>query len=397
MTKNPFRNNKTAILLLCTLSFVAPISSGASTSSQTSRYFDSIRHNPSLLRNFLYRFPKGGDLHNHLSGAVYAESYIAWAAEDGKCVDLDSNVILPPPCDKTDARPSVRSIINNGNVVNQLIDAFSTRNHKLHSVSGHDQFFSTFPRFDEAEDGRQGDMIAETAARGERQALLYLELMQSAGMSSATKLARESDLFSGKYNIEILLQNEELEQVLRDTIDLTDRFEQRWKRVLGCDEKPTASGCQIKVRYLAQVLRTVPREQVYAQTLLAFMLIERDPRYVGLNFVAPEDHPRALRDYQWQMETIGKLASRFPNAKQGISLHAGELAQGLVPPEALLSHIRQAVEIAGARRIGHGVSVMYEQDALSLLEDMARQQILVEINLTSNADILGIEGETTPV
>ena len=369
---------------------------GASATSQTSRHFDSIRHEPSQLRNFLFHFPKGADLHNHLSGAVYAESYITWAAEDGKCVDLKSSDILPPPCDKDDDRPSVKSIENKSNVVNQLIDAFSTRNHKLRSVSGHDQFFSTFSRFNEAKAGREGDMIAETAARGERQALLYMELMQSAGMSSARRLARRSDLFSGKYDNEALLQNEELEQIVRETIDFTDRFEQRWKQVLGCDEKPTTLGCQIKVRYLAQVIRTYPREQVYAQTLLAFKLIEKDPRYVGLNLVAPEDHPRTLRDYRWQMETIGTLASHFPSARRGISLHAGELAPGLVPPEALLDHIRQAVELAGARRIGHGVSIMYEQDVLSLLQKMAQHQILVEINLTSNADILGIEGAWHP-
>jgi len=31
--------------------------------------------------------PKGGDLHNHLSGAIYAERYIEWAAEKGLCVN----------------------------------------------------------------------------------------------------------------------------------------------------------------------------------------------------------------------------------------------------------------------------------------------------------------------
>jgi len=36
----------------------------------------AARENPLQLRHFLLGMPKGGDLHNHLSGAVYAESWI---------------------------------------------------------------------------------------------------------------------------------------------------------------------------------------------------------------------------------------------------------------------------------------------------------------------------------
>ena len=50
-------------------------------------YFQTVRRDPALLRNFLHAFPKGGELHNHLDGAIYAESYIRWGAEDGKCID----------------------------------------------------------------------------------------------------------------------------------------------------------------------------------------------------------------------------------------------------------------------------------------------------------------------
>ena len=54
----------------------------------TQIYFSEVRHDSTLLRHFLYSFPKGGDLHNHLDGAIYAESYIAWAAQDGLCINL---------------------------------------------------------------------------------------------------------------------------------------------------------------------------------------------------------------------------------------------------------------------------------------------------------------------
>ncbi len=59
---------------------------GASAESATARYFEKIRGNSSLERTFLFAMPKGGDVHNHLSGAVLAESYIGWAAELNYCV-----------------------------------------------------------------------------------------------------------------------------------------------------------------------------------------------------------------------------------------------------------------------------------------------------------------------
>jgi adenosine deaminase len=86
---------------------------------------------------------------------------------------------------------------------------------------------------------------------------------------------------------------------------------------------------------------------------------------------------------------------RDPGVK--LSLHAGELALGLVPPTELGFHIRDTVEIAGARRIGHGYSVPFERDAASLLREMAQKKVAVEINLTSNAITPGIKGAEHPL
>ena len=80
-----------------------------------------------------------------------------------------------------------------------------------------------------------------------------------------------------------------------------------------------------------------------------------------------------------------------------ITLHAGELTDGLVPPETLRFHIRESVRIAHASRIGHGVDVMHEDEALALLREMAARQVLVEIALTSNDAILGVRGKQHPL
>ena len=148
------------------------------------------------------------------------------------------------------------------------------------------------------------------------------------------------------------------------------------------------------------MLRGFPPEQVFAQTLLGFETVRasmkaHDDTWVGINFVMPEDGYISMRDYTLQMQMLDYLHSVYPEVH--ISLHAGELAPGLVPPEGLRFHIRQAVELGHAERIGHGVDVMYEDNAPGLLKELAQNHVMVEINLSSNEGILGIEGDEHPL
>src|SRR5262249_24466836 len=55
------------------------------------------------------------------------------------------------------------------------------------------------------------------------------------------------------------------------------------------------------------------------------------------------------------------------------------------------------IEIAGARRIGRGVSLAFERDMEDLLADMRVRPVVVEINLTSNDLILGVRGKDHPL
>jgi adenosine deaminase len=101
-----------------------------------------------------------------------------------------------------------------------------------------------------------------------------------------------------------------------------------------------------------------------------------------------------MHDYVLHMKMVKYLHGIYPRVR--ITLHAGELAFGLVTPDGLCCHIRQAVE-AGAERIGHGVDVMYEERPEDLLNEMAGQHVMVEINLTSNDVILGVRGKEHPL
>ena len=98
------------IRLMCAL--LATASTAAQTSEQrTARYLDSVRKQPPLLLAFLRELPKGGDLHNHLYGAIYAEDLVDFAADGGLCVDRTSSRLMPGPCDSCEtytAKPAAR-------------------------------------------------------------------------------------------------------------------------------------------------------------------------------------------------------------------------------------------------------------------------------------------------
>ena len=366
---------------------------------RAARHLDSVRSQPSLLLDFLRAMPKGGDLHNHLAGAIYAESWIDFAAQDNLCVDRTTSILIAPPCDnscaKYESKPPVRCAYGDHVLYNQLVDAWSMRNWKSGGEPGHDHFFGTFDKFQLAMLNSTGEQLAEASARAAEDHLQYLELMHTAdGMQAAelgAKLGWDDDF--GKMRERLLAGG--LKEVIAATRMQLDRDEAKKQEILKCAKRSADAGCEVTVRYLYQVLRGLPREMVFAEIVLGFELARVDPRFVGLNLVMPEDWYVPMHDFDLHMRMLDFLHGVYP--KVHIALHAGELAMGLVPPEGLRFHIRESIEKGHAERIGHGVSVMYERDARALLKDMARKDVLVEICLTSNAEILGVEGNEHPL
>ena len=78
------------LILFCALPGKAQsgkTNTGRASEERSARYFESIRKSPPQMLAFLLKLPKGGDLHSHLSGAIYAESFIDWAAKKELCVN----------------------------------------------------------------------------------------------------------------------------------------------------------------------------------------------------------------------------------------------------------------------------------------------------------------------
>jgi adenosine deaminase len=361
-------------------------------------YQSAIEDGPLALQAFLAGFPKGADLHVHLSGAVYAESFIRAAGEDGLCVDPTALAFAKPPC-SGQLVPAAK-VPANQDLYDRLVNAFSMRSFvPTTGFSGHDQFFATFARFGGLGKKHSGEWVDEVASRAAAENQQYLELMQTPPFSHATQVAQDTGWNADFAQFrQALLDHGLRDEVAADREDVRTAETDR-RQMERCETPQAAPACQVEVRYIYQILRGNPPEQVFAQTLLGFETIQasveaHEDTWVGINFVQPEDGFISMRDYSLHMKMLDYLHSVYPQVH--ISLHAGELAPGLVPPEGLRFHIRQAVEWGHAERIGHGVDAMYEDDAQGLLKELAQKHVMVEINLSSNEGILGIKGAEHP-
>ncbi len=339
--------------------------------------------------------PKGGDLHNHLGGAVYAESMVGWASTDGLCLTLATLSLSLPPCAPASGRPAASTIVQNSDLYGKVVDAWSMRNFDYSRQIGHNHFFDTFGKFGLANNRHFGDMLAEASARAATDHVAYLELMQTLDGGIAAGLGARAG-----FNADFAVMRDQLLRTglvdsLRGVRGTIDAAESRRLAQQHCGTAMADAACSVTIRYLYQVLRGLSPEVVFAQILTGFELARKDSRVVGFNLVMPEDAAVPMRDFSLHMSMIDYLHKLYPDVH--ITLHAGELVASLVPAPGLTFHIRESIEKGHAERIGHGVDVLGETDADGLLKMMAARHVLVEIALTSNTGILGIRGAQHPL
>ena len=194
-----------AILIVCSPCVFAQTKAPSAPSKQASGErraalsIEANRNNPLQLHLLLTRMPKGGDLHNHLSGAIYAESWIRAAAEDQLCVNLATLTLVraqastdnvPPQAACGDGKVPTAQAYKDQHLYDALIDAFSMRSFVPSTgVSGHDHFFDSFGKFLVIDARHNGEWLDEVATRAAAQNEQYLELMDTPDFSHAAKIA----------------------------------------------------------------------------------------------------------------------------------------------------------------------------------------------------------------
>ena len=345
------------------------------------------------LAAFARAMPKGGELHNHMGGGIFAETWMGWAIEDGVCVDTKALAFVGCQAGG-DLRPAA-ALKTDDSLRSAMIDSLSVRHPGFRDRSGHDQFFTAFQRFGGAGYKRNGDVLAVTLDTLAAQNTFYLEAMVTPQGFPASAKGAQAGWKGGDFAAQKSANSAlGLEGLVPAAIAETDALEARARQVMKCGTPQATPGCQVTVRYLVQTNRIAPPEQTFALLQLGVALVAADKRWVGLQMVAPEDSAPALANYSLHMRMIDFLTDH--GRKVPVALHAGELSLKYATPQELSYHVAEAVRVAGARRIGHGTDIAQEDGAEGLAAEMAAKGVLVEVNLSSNAAILEVSGKDHP-
>jgi adenosine deaminase CECR1 len=339
------------------------VGASATTSNDWFEEFKKTASNTELY-TFLYAMPKGGDLHNHISGSVMSGWWyeVALAQKEhgyryytkvkiNNCRDFSNNEF---------ARRPYLMLFNTlmESTYNQLPECEKAEYKRLedldekekagwlnsvtlsHDHEGRDEFFQThWQRLDQLLYSPY--LIAEILYKNMEafgaEGMIYLETMLEAGgyfKPDGTPISED---------------------------DAVAIFR---KRLAQADAKATG----VTVRLQDSILRFVPNAEDQLRASYDIVSRHRD-LYVAVNMVGREDNDKG---YPLRFtKTLRELRHKYNNVR--LSVHAGEVDE----PN---HHIRDTLML-GADRIGHGVNLITDND---LLREMRHGPYLVEINLISN-------------
>jgi len=367
------------------------------------QYFEKIRNNEAALTAFFSQMPKGGDLHNHYAGSLYAESIIKQAIAEDFYLNMQTMAVskFRPVAGSWEKFSTLQNIGQLERYRLKIMQKWSVKDYNNVDYPSDKLFFESFDKFWPAADGHFEQGLLELKNRAVKENLSYLELQVSPVLFEM----KSEDLngYNQKLRVLELAHNEKGIMLLFDT--LYNAFLQRGAKVdaekfnkdfiekLHTDLK--LDDDHFTMRFQNFVLRFMEPVDLFKNLVVNFISADNSPLVAGVNIVSPEDGEVSMKDYWLHMLMFKYCHSRYPDVKY--TLHAGELTLGLVPPEELTWHISAAVYTAGANRIGHGVDMAYEANCYDLLRYMNKNKIPVEINLVSNDFILKVKDDRHPI
>ncbi|MEE3235722.1 MAG: adenosine deaminase [Pseudomonadota bacterium] len=329
-------------------------------------WFEDLKasDNPEDLYRVLYHMPKGGDLHNHLSGSNFSEWWYELAlAEKARgyryftkirienCVAYGGNEFGSAPYYLMFRNISADEYESLGDCEKSEYKALEDLDENelagwLASIrldkpfEGRDEFFQThWQRLNALT--RNPWLQAETMVRNiqafAEEGLVYLE----------SQVAIQG--FEGPDGAAISPQ--QVGEILR----------------LRLQQEDVAS-IGITVRLQVPILRFLPFAENQLRTVYQFVHDNND-LFVAVNMVGREDNDKGypLRF----LSTLRELRRHYDGVR--LSIHAGEVDE----PN---SHVRDTL-LLGADRIGHGLNLITDPDTMLLMRNGA---YMVEINLISN-------------
>lgn len=356
--------------------------------------------NQAQLDLFCTQMPKGGDLHHHYSGSIYAETYLDWLKSSNKAINAKTLKVWNRNTDHKTDSVSITELRANDTMYRQLLSLWSDKDYANHS---HQQkapdaaFFSTFGYFGSIATCKNRDLQI-LKERAIKENVSYIETMlssvdytyqtpESESKNISNTRLRTSPNFNYIYNK--IIHDTSFNKCVVTFVNNVEYEHINNENHKGIDEKD-----KFTMRYQTYVSRNSDPLCTFSGLCAAFEAAKRSSLIVGVNIVGPENGTTAIKDYNLHMQMFKYLSEQYPSVKK--SMHAGELTLGMVRPKNLTFHIAEAINTAKTDRVGHAVDLPYEQNSISILNTMKTKDIPVEINLTSNDFILGVKNNRHP-
>ena len=346
--------------------------------------WDNLKSQPQALKNALQLMPKGADLHCHASGATSTENLIHIAESNDYCIDENLAIHETRHSGQCQIGLPTKAFFSQPAHRKAALRAWSMADFKESAKEdGKAHFFNTFGKFTPLVHRHWPEIIADVRHQAALENIQYLELMLD--MNGTKPQAEKEYAFD---DMKTLVTRSDIQAFMTHNRQF---FSQLKTKV---DAISTKESKQVGLAWILEI----KRNQVFAQFALdayeVFSIASQVPDIVAINMVEAEYGQYANPDYERQMQWLSRLHQEFPNVH--IVLHAGE-----VPKTVALSHtkgnIAEALKYASPLRIGHGLTILLEPEFKQSLNTMKEKKIAVEINLTSNDEILGVKGQEHPV
>lgn len=329
-------------------------------------WFDDIKSNGRSedLYRVLHYMPKGGDLHNHLSGAVFSEWWYELALAQASRGYIYYTKVRINNCrdyggNEFGRDPYYLMFRNIMAVQYEALSACEQSEFKLLSEldEGEKAAWLNSIRLDKPYEGREeffgthwqrlGALVTNPWLQAE---ILYRN-MQAFGEEGVSYIEFQVAGGGGQKPDGSSVPPEEEAAILRARL-----------------AKKDAIDTDVTVRFQLAILRFLPNAEEQLRFVYQFVHDNSD-LWVAVNMVGREDndkgHPRRF------LSTMRDLRRQYSGVK--LSIHAGEVDE----PN---SHVRETL-LLGADRIGHGLNLITDDDSMRL---MRHGPYLVEINLISN-------------
>jgi len=336
----------------------------ANDSLANDNWFETLKDNATdqELHRFLYAMPKGGDLHNHLTGAIHPEWFheLALAQRKRGYQYLVKTRINNCKFGSDQFGPSAYLLLFRTlqqSVVDTLPECEQGEYTPLEDLTEQQLAdWKNAQRLDKAHEGRPEFFEAHWPRIGGMVVNPYLVAdsiyynMRSFGAEGMLYLEGQVPVRGFIRPDGSPFTNDEVMQIYRDRLN-----------------QPDARATGVTVRFQIAILRFLPNAEDDLRA--AYDWVAKTDEFVGVNMVGREDNDKGypLRF----LPTLRELRHKYSNVR--LSIHAGEVDE----PNG---HVRDTL-LLGADRIGHGVNLITDPDTMLL---MRHGPYMVEINLVSN-------------